>query len=190
MARDVFLRFSLFCAFVRTSLVSDIPRNIILWTDWIDTWRNCFSFAFVKWGRNGCLKISGSRIYCSQECSFHDYETTVDAPFQWHWKHLPFFAMNWHHSSRSHEVQSCWTPPLIVQCVWRVLLRAVWYCGVTRKITYLVLAGQVDGQCEADDQNPEICVPNWSPHAQILNNPVNDWSTEGLKLKLVWVKVN
>ncbi len=58
-------------------------------------------------------------------------------------------------------------------------------CGVTRKTTYLVLAGQVDGQCEADDQNPEICVPNWSPHAQILNNPVNDWSTEGLKLKLV-----
>ncbi len=54
-------------------------------------------------------------------------------------------------------------------------------CGVT----YLVLAGQVDWQCQADDQNPEIRVPNWSPHAQILNNPINNWSTEGLKLKLV-----
>ncbi len=34
-------------------------------------------------------------------------------------------------------------------------------CGVT----YLVLAGQVNRQCEADDQNPEIRVPNWSPDA-------------------------
>ncbi len=48
----------------------------------------------------------------------------------------------------------------------------------------------MDGECEADDENPEVCVPNWSPHAQILNNPVNDWSTEGLKLKLVRVKVD
>ncbi len=59
-------------------------------------------------------------------------------------------------------------------------------CGVT----YLVLAGQVNRQCKADDQNPEIRVPNWSPNAQILNNPVNNWSTEGLELQLVGEMIN
>ncbi len=59
-----------------------------------------------------------------------------------------------------------------------------------RKTTHLVLASQVDGECEADDENSEVCVPNWSPHAQILDHPINDWSTKGLKLKLVRVKVD
>ncbi len=58
------------------------------------------------------------------------------------------------------------------------------------KTTHLVLASQVDGECEADDENSEVCIPNWSPHAQILDNPINDWSTEGLKLKLVRVKID
>ncbi len=48
----------------------------------------------------------------------------------------------------------------------------------------------MDGECEADDENSEVCVPNWSPHAQILDNSVNNWSTERLKLKLVRVKVD
>ncbi len=58
------------------------------------------------------------------------------------------------------------------------------------KTTHLELAGQMDGQCEADDENPEVCIANWSPHTQILDHPVNDWSTKGLKLKPVRVKVD
>ncbi len=52
-----------------------------------------------------------------------------------------------------------------------------------------MLASQVDGECEADHENSEVCVPNWSPHAQILDHCINNWSTKGLKLKLVRVIV-
>ncbi len=53
-----------------------------------------------------------------------------------------------------------------------------------------MMAGQVNRQCEADDQNPEIRIPNWCPNAQILNNPINNRPTEGLKLQLMGETVN